>query len=43
MGSVSRSNLSDDERVERVVSDLLAGYRTSVDGEFVAPYVDLVA
>lgn len=43
VGSVSRSNLADDEQVKSVVTDLLAGYRTSVDGEFVAPYVDLVA
>ena len=41
LGSVTRADLDDGDRLAKIVDDLLGGYRESGDG-FVAPYVDLV-
>ncbi len=41
LGSATRSDLDDDQRAIQIVDDLLGGYR-STEGEFIAPYVDLV-
>ena len=42
LGSATRDELDDEDRLAKVVNDLLGGYRESADG-FVAPYVDLVS
>lgn len=40
LGSVTRADLDDQDRMAKIVDDLLGGYREA-EGGFVAPYVDL--